>query len=140
MQEQFYREVICDRDSPHRYWILEDDTIEGMGGITNIQWENRLGEISLLIRPESRGKGYGEKAVELLLDQAFNHLNLKTVYGECYACNRALTFWAKIIGIYNAYETKLPARKYLNDVYCSSLYFSIDADEYRKVHPLIWSA
>ncbi|MHC4464579.1 MAG: hypothetical protein ACYS30_24585 [Planctomycetota bacterium] len=31
--------------------------MEGMGGITNIQWENRLGEISLLIRPESRGKG-----------------------------------------------------------------------------------
>jgi GNAT superfamily N-acetyltransferase len=144
MQDEFYFDVICNPNSPHRYWTLEDETIEGMGGITNIQWENRIGEISLLIRPASRGQGYGEKAVELLLDQAFNYLNLFTVCGECYNCNPNVTFWLKIIDKYNGYKTTLLDRKFWDGKFYQSIYFSMDAvnfnNEYRKVHPPIQSS
>ncbi|MHC4464580.1 MAG: GNAT family N-acetyltransferase [Planctomycetota bacterium] len=105
-----------------------------------MQWENRIGEISLLIFPPSRKQGYGEEAAELLLDQAFNYLNLKTVCGECYDCNQALCFWQKIIKKYHAYETMLPNRKFWAGHPWASTYFSIDADEYREVHPPIHSA
>jgi RimJ/RimL family protein N-acetyltransferase len=96
-QEQFWKNVVCNSDSRHRYWALIEENelnstkvgIEypcpkgrfvGMGGITNIQWENRIGEISLILSPDYRGKGNGEEAVDLLLDQAFNYLNLQTVF------------------------------------------------------------
>ena len=148
-QEAFYRDVVCDRNSPHRYFAIIDEVAKnageeiarrkakalsieslgflGMGGLTHIQWENRIGEISLIIDPERRGKGDGKKAVDLLLDQAFNYLNLKTVFGECYKSNPAWRFWQKLN---NAYLTDLPKRKYFDGKYWDSLYFSIDKESY----------
>ena len=58
MQEDFYRNVICDRRSNLRYWAFWDEMTShpdlgfiGFGGIENIVWENRTGEISLLVDP-----------------------------------------------------------------------------------------
>jgi RimJ/RimL family protein N-acetyltransferase len=133
MQDNFYKNIVSNPDSPHRYWaIYEHKQLIGMGGITNIQWENSIGEITLLINPSLQHKGYGEKAVELLLDNAFNRLNLQTVFGECYESNPAATFWAEITEKYNGYRTSLPNRKYWDGRYWDSLYFSIDRDNVHK--------
>ncbi len=130
MQEDFYKNTICNRNSPNRYWALIDEGVFiGMGGITNIQWENRLGEISLIINPEYRNKGLGEKAVWLILNQAFNYMNLKTVYGECYKCNPAYSFWEKLN---NVKISDLPNRKFWNGKYYNSLYFSIDNENFKR--------
>ena len=93
----------------------------------------------MIINPEMRNDGLGEKAVDLLLDQAFNYLNLQTVFGECYWPNNALRFWTKITDKYSGKDkmTKhvvLPSRKYWNGVYYPSLYFSIDKDDYNEIH------
>ena len=132
MQEQFYAAVICNRNSLNRYFTIfgNGGYPVGFGGLTNIQWENSIAEISLIINPLESGKGNGTKAVDLLLDQAFNKLNLKTVFGECYWCNPATNFWAKIIKKYNAHEALLPNRKYWDGAYHNATYFSIDRDDY----------
>ena len=136
IQRKFYDDVICNPGSPHRYWsvIIKDQepSLMGFGGITNIQWENRLGEISLIIAPSLRGKGVGEKAVDLLLDKAFNYMNLQTVCGECYYCNPAIEFWEKIVFKYNGNATTLLNKKYWNGRYWGSRYFSIDRGDYDK--------
>jgi len=61
MQGDFYQKRCCDRNSPHRYWaivrtimdeikgVVPETGFIGMGGITYIQWENRIGEITLII-------------------------------------------------------------------------------------------
>lgn len=138
MQEDFYRDVVCNRNPPHRYWAIWDEEstnqLVGMGGVTNIQWENQLTEISLVIRPSFQGMGHGQKAVELLLDQAFNYLGLQTVFGECYYTTDAVDFWQGIAEKYNGFTTNLPDRKYWDGEFYSSLYFSIDANDFRKVH------
>jgi RimJ/RimL family protein N-acetyltransferase len=144
MQEDFYKRC-CDRNSPHRYWAINctgnDDLISrmgdkfiGMGGITYIQWENRIGEITLIIDPAQRKDGLGEQAVDLLLDQAFNYLNLQTVFGECYTCNEAWGFWIATVDKYMGYRTNLPRRKYYNSKYWDSLYFSINKDDFNKIY------
>jgi len=99
-----------------------------MGGITNIQWENRIGEISLIVRPFKRGKGRGIEAADLLLAEAFGNMGLKTVFGECYMCNEAWHFWKKIKEMYGGLETILPNRKLWKGTFYDSYYFSIDAD------------
>lgn len=125
-QEQFYRDVICVRQKDSRYWgIVVDDVLVGMCGLENIQWENRLAEISIILNPDYQGKGYGEKAVGLLLDQGFNHLNLENIFGECYLCNPAVEFWNKVAQKYNAVCCHLPNRKYWQGKYYDSLYFNI---------------
>jgi len=96
-----------------------------MGGLTNIEWENGLAEISLIIDPSYRGGGRGRMAVQLLLDQAFCRLRLETVFGEVYTINPALDFWAKVARHYTADCTTLPRRKFWNGNLYSSMYFSI---------------
>ena len=140
MQEDFYRDVICNRNSPHRYWSIITEPEEfgktpffiGFGGITNIQWENRLGEISLIISPSLRQGGLGQKAVDLLLDKAFNYMNLHTVCGECYCCNPAKDFWKEVNRECGGTWAYLPDRKYWNGSYYNSLYFSFDKGSYVK--------
>ena len=100
----------------------------GMGGITNIQWENRIGEISLIIDPEKRGKGVGKEVVHVLLEQAFLGMGLKTVFGECYMCNEAWHFWKKVKTRYSGLETILPNRKFWNGIFYDGYYFSLDVD------------
>jgi len=128
-QQDYYTTVICDRKGTTRYFGFwaetrgRGDELVGYGGIENIQWENRLGEISVLIGPEFRQKGLGREAVEKILDQAFKVLNLHAVWGECYTCTPALLFWEKLAEKYKAFTTELPHRKYWNGAYWPSLYF-----------------
>lgn len=134
MQEDFYRDVVCNRNSPHRYWGVVDKNLLGITGITNIQWENSIGEITLVLDPKQTKQGYGEEAVGLILDKAFNYLNLKTVCGECYMCNPAYDFWLKI---YRKYSNSLkyiylPNRKFYKGKHYDSFYFSIDRDEFNN--------
>jgi RimJ/RimL family protein N-acetyltransferase len=140
-QATFYHSMVAwPEDGDCRYWAIKEergenhrqtglykyDTLIGMGGLTDISLENRNAEISLIIDPELRGKGYGEQAVELILDQGFNFINLFAIYGEVYECNGGgVDFWEKIIEKYNAYSTDLPHRKYWNGDSWGSIHFTI---------------
>jgi len=128
MQADYYDDVICDRRSGTRYWALwseEDNQTIGYGGIENIEWENRTGEISILIGRDFRGKGYGRQGVDLFLDQAFYQMNLHSVWGECYYCGH-LDFWKRICDDKKAYTTVLVNRKYYQGRYWPSLYFNFE--------------
>ena len=143
MQEDFYRNVICNRQSNLRYWgfwvteeykgyddksysevTTEYDAFVGFGGIENIHLENRTGEISILIGPEFRGQGAGKEALRLMLDQAFNVLNLDIVHAECYLCNESIKWWDKMGELYKTETYELPYRKYYNGrMYSARFYY-----------------
>lgn len=143
MQDDFYDRVINDRDSKHRYFAIIEDigktyfedyitTKEpkyiGMGGLTNIEWENGTAEISLIINPEYQGKGKGTAAVELLLDEAFNKMRLYSVFGEVYNCgNRG--FWEVMVRAFKGYKADLKNRKYYNGKMHDSMWFSFARKE-----------
>ena len=139
-QEAFYRDVVCNPQSRHRYWALIGENgaplcFMGMGGLTYIQVENRLAEISLILDPEVRGMGLGEQAVDLLLAEGFDRMGLKTIFGECYECNPdGVVFWNKVRDKYSGFSTWLPCRKFWAGEFHSSLYFSIDANSWREAH------
>ena len=144
MQEQYYESVICNRNSTTRYWALrlpvqEDGEtfhrLVGYGGLENIIWENRNGEISLLISPDYRGKGYGRQAVELFLEQAFEYINLENVHGEVYKSGH-WKFWQKILEDYQGFATWLPERKYYRGIYYPSMYFNFNRNDWRYVQAM----
>ena len=150
MQKQFEKDVLNNRQSNHRYFgiyindeadrlMCTQDQLEflpsnlvGMGGITNIEWENGLAEISLIIGEKHKDEGYGKKSVELLLHKAFNEMRLDNIYGECYKCNPNIGFWEKIIKKYSAYQTILPNRKFYKSEFYNSLYFNINITNYNN--------
>jgi RimJ/RimL family protein N-acetyltransferase len=138
MQEQFYKNVICDRSSKSKYvgiWVGESDEIFiGMCGLENIEHENRRAEISMIINPEYQGKGYGRQAVELLFKHGFAWLNLESIWGECYQCNGAIKFWEKICHQYKAHTAILPRTKYYEGKYYGSMHFTVIKEAWLKWH------
>lgn len=129
MQSEFFDRVINDRDSKHRYFaVISYGHFIGMGGLTNIEWENGTAEISLIINPEYRGKGKGTAAVELLLDEAFNKMRLYSVYGEVYECGNK-GFWETMAQKKCGYTTGLKHRKYYNGKMNDSMWFSFARKE-----------
>ena len=131
MQAKFYDDVVSNRNARARFWgIYVQDRFIGMCGLENIEWENSCAEISIILDPETQGKGYGGQAVDMLLDKGFNCMRLETIYGECYECNTAIEFWKGISKKYNAHIAYLPKRKLWNGEHYSSLYFSIDTEDY----------
>ncbi len=159
MQEDYYLNTICNRESHTRYWALWIDephvthqgwtlaadapsrfdvptqtafpTFAGYGGIENISWENRTGEISLLIDPGRHGEGLGTEAVALFLDQAFNYLNLNAVFAECYGCGPT-GFWKKMYHRYGGQRAYLHCRKYYGGKSYGSEVTTFMRGEYEK--------
>lgn len=131
MQDDFYDDVICNRGSKHRYFSIYGSLILfGLCGLTNIEWENGCAEISLIINPEYRSKGYGRKAVNLILEQGFDNMRLETIYGEVYHCGN-VGFWRKIVDSYGGYRTVLIGRKFYDRKLYGSDWFAITQKEWR---------
>ena len=125
MQANFY-DSLQNRESRNRYWsIYDNDELIGFGGLTGIEWENGLAEISLIMGAKYRGKGLGRRAVNLILDTGFGNMGLKTIYGECYECNSAVDFWGAITKEHGGYITTIPRRKMWQGRLYDALHFSM---------------
>lgn len=129
-QEEWYKNEICNRNSKSRFFaIVDNGLLVGYGGVENVQWENSIGEISLLISPDARKKGFGFQSALDIINYAFDNLNLHTVFAECYSNNTAVNFWHKVFAHYQNYtEVVLPNRKYCNGKYYDSMYFSVSRE------------
>jgi len=136
MQEDFYRDVVCNRNSRHRFYaVVDSESTEymteigvpvmcekyvAMVGLVNIEWENSTAEISLITSESDKV----DEIRELLFDEAFNRLNLHSVFGESYFVSEE-NLPTEMIEKYGAYTVWLPDRKYINGTYYSSLWWMI---------------
>jgi len=102
------------------------NTLLGYCGLDKIHVANRTSEISLMIAPKFQEKGYGNKAVALLLSKAFNEYNLELIHAETYFSK---DFWIKC-GF--TLESTLRQRKYWNGQYHDSYILSINRKEFNK--------
>lgn len=89
MEEKWLESAVFHRDSDKVFAI---ETIAGqyLGncGLHSIDPVNRHAELGIVIGlPEYLGKGYGTEAIHLLLDLAFNRLNLEKVYLRVFGNN-----------------------------------------------------
>lgn len=143
MQEEYYKNVICNRNSNTRYWGIwkgerdligegerfHDFKLVGYGGLENIIWEYGAAELSIIIAPDKRLKGIGKTSVGMILDKAFNFLRLNMVYGECYECAN-VGFWEKYCKSDKRcfHTTVLPRQKYYEGRYWDSFRFAFSKD------------
>lgn len=142
-QEEFYIYTVSERNVKARFWgvsitiTLDDgsyDKLIGMVGLENIEWENRRAEISIIINPAYQGAGYGEQAVDLLLEQGFMYLNLANIWAICYECNPAVRFWDSIMDKYDLgrESINIPNMKYWNGKYYNGAFFNITKEDWLK--------
>lgn len=95
-------------------------------GLSHIDWPNRRAEINLIVDPEKPRSGIGTEAVRLVLQEAFQYMNLLTVWGECYTENRtAAAFWEEIAEQYQGQTVSLAHTHLRSGTLLHSLYFTI---------------
>ena len=79
MQEEYYKNVICNRNHNSRFFAVMDNTnFVGMTGLQNIEWENSRAEISIILLERYRKKGLGTAVIEKLLATGFKDLDYLT--------------------------------------------------------------
>jgi len=137
-QREFIRSLPAHRHE-YRYWAVQTESsvaasdgtglyaayrLVGIAGLSPIDFENGLAEVSLVLDPACIGKGYGGQAFELVLAEAFDHLRLEQVVAEVYQQNKALGFWEEEAEKRGAYRTVLPKRKFSGGAYHDAIYFS----------------
>lgn len=129
MQHDFYLDTVSDRRSEHRYWAVRGPELVGQVGLVGIEWENGLAEISLVVAPDHRHLGIGARAVELVLEEAFDAMRLVTVWGECYGYNRTgVEFWTDMLKRYEGISWVWPRRKWHQGRLHDSFMFQFYAD------------
>jgi RimJ/RimL family protein N-acetyltransferase len=66
----------------------DDNRLIGMVTLEDILWNHGTGWLSISIGPEHRSNGYGEEALRLILDFAFDECNLHRVQLTVFSYNR----------------------------------------------------
>ena len=96
-----YARLLQDETSPadfeFRIRLLDSNKLIGFVGVHDIQWNNQTGVLGIGIgSPEHRSHGYGSEALNLMLQFAFEELNLHrvTLYSISYN-ERALKTYEK---------------------------------------------
>jgi len=103
MAEEEWMENLKNRDDTIRFSIVlpqEDGSEKLIGncGIHNIDWKNRVADVGIVIgEKEYQNKGFGTEAMELLLEYAFNTVNLHRIELYTYEYNdRAIKSYTKV--------------------------------------------
>ncbi|CAM3160948.1 GNAT family N-acetyltransferase [Lactiplantibacillus plajomi] len=88
--ERTYRNL--DRSTEYYFHVHanEDDRLLGFVTLYNVEWTNQVAQLALAIGdPEERGRGFGTEALALILNYAFNELNLFKVCLDVIATNQS---------------------------------------------------
>jgi RimJ/RimL family protein N-acetyltransferase len=108
----FYQE-----EEKYFFGIYDMDKLIGTTNLTNVDRSNHSAEIGLVIGDmDYWGKSASTEAFNLVLNFAFNTLNMKRVTGGCYDTNIGIIFTFKMIGfvrenVRNIYNNK-PAHQW----------------------------
>lgn len=117
--------------------VIANETNEVIGnvGFPNIDYINRTGEVGIFIGDKNYwGNGYGQQALELLLDFGFNLLNLNNIHLKVYSYNSPAISCYKKIGFKEA--GRLREAKIVAGTKYDEIYMDILAKEFKSPYIL----
>jgi RimJ/RimL family protein N-acetyltransferase len=129
----WYDHLICDRTQ--RVFLVgqgqgEDAQPVGLVGLKHIQQRSRSAEYWIYVgEPESRRKGLAEDATRLILDFAFNTLNIHIVYLSVVRTNTAAMGLYRKLGFVE--EGIARDRVFSEGRFIDLVNFSMNEDEFR---------
>lgn len=133
-EENWYQSMVQRPPVEHPLVIEIKDGDEWMMigniGLHNIDWRCRSVEVGIVIGEKSMwGRGYGTKAMRLMLRHAFNTLNMNRVYLRVYETNpRAIRSYEKVGFIHEGRERQ---GMYFDGRYCDVLLMSVLREEWK---------
>lgn len=128
-QKQWFEKINNDRNQVN-FSIVVGIKLVGHCGLYNIDWVSRNAEFGIYVG-EGKGKGYGKKALGLLVDYGFNVLNLHKIWCEVFDNNKAFSFYKKF-GF--THEGTLRDNHFWGGDYMDSYIMSMLRDEWIENH------
>ncbi|MCI5051215.1 MAG: GNAT family N-acetyltransferase [Candidatus Pacebacteria bacterium] len=108
--------------------LLETDTVIGSISIMDIKKYDGFAETGTMIGESFTNQGYGTEAKHLLLDFAFNVLDLRKLYSKVYAYNERSRTYSLKCG-YRQIAT-LPDKKFYNEKYWDEWILEITKEDW----------
>lgn len=125
MEKKWYEDNLNNKGNCYLPFTLidkESGKILGYFSLNNINWISRTAFVSGAVGEKDKlGKGYGKEAVKLLLNYAFEFLNLQKVCAYVNSDHPALKTWEKLGAVI---EGKLIKHYYGNGKYHEVLFIS----------------
>ena len=129
-EKTFVAEQVKQQDSYFMAIVREDnEEVIGTISLNRINFVDRAATLGIMIgNDENRSKGYGTEAIGLILDFAFNYLNLNSVFLTYLECNvRARKCYEKVGFKEIGRRRKC---KFVNGKYYDSVMMDILAEEF----------
>lgn len=135
MDKEWFDNALTDKSNRNIYFGIDEiDTGEFIGivSLTNIDYISGTGIWGLIIgQSTGRGKGYSVKILNLLIDYAFNVLNLRKIFGYPVVINNAtLAMHKNIKGICE--EGRLKKHYFWNNEYHDVLILSLFKEDFQN--------
>lgn len=108
--------------------IERDKQTVGVISLKSIRWFNRKAEISILVKAEFQGKGIAKKALNTLLNYAFNAMNFHRIEAEIFAYNKVGIALVEKLGFIR--EGILREARYLDGQYHDIIRYGLLKEEY----------
>lgn len=113
--------------------LIENNELIGNVGLNNVDFLHRNAELGIVIGNKSYwNQGYGQEAINLMLDFTFNLLNIKCIYLQAYEYNKPG------ISLYEKVGFKISGRirkaQEINGKRYDILLMDILAEEYKSVY------
>ena len=130
--EEFYRNTALSNNNAI-FAIVDKETDRHIGNIKlgPVDWIGRIAPLGIMIgNKESWGKGHATEAIRLVLDYAFNRLNLHKVNTGIAAIHQASLQAFEKAG----FETEGTAKSnfFFEGSYCDALYLGITKEDFLK--------
>ena len=110
---------------------LNNDEVIGNISLNEIDLIHRFAVLGIMIgENDNRNKGYGTEAIGLLLDFAFNYLNLNSVSLSLLECNERAKRCYEKVGFKECGRKRMC--RYINGKYYDSIFMDILASEFKR--------
>ena len=124
LDKEFIEKALKNGDKCFAIILLKNDELIGNCSIYCENDNTRVAELGIFIGDERfRNNGYGQEALNLLLDYGFNYLNLNSVYLNVFSFNDVAINCYKKIGFKEA--GRLRENYFLNGKYYDVIYMDI---------------
>lgn len=131
-QQQTWWEQSYQKNNEKNFIIADnEDNFLGTISLVNIDMRSKKAELGrFFISKENRGNHFGNISITLLLEYAFEHLNMNKIYLEVFAYNKQAIHLYEQIGFES--EGLLQKHVFKNGKYCDVAIYAIFPDRLKR--------
>ncbi|MBL75327.1 MAG: hypothetical protein CL763_00120 [Chloroflexi bacterium] len=88
-QKKWFKEITQKNSKSKMFVFKYDDEIVGIGGLIHHDFQNKSADIAIILGEKRiRGKGFGTRALEMLVDYGFKRMKLHRIGADIFEYNK----------------------------------------------------